>query len=179
MKFRLNIPQLLRRFSREDRGAALVEFAILLPVMLLIFAVIIEGARMFWAYQTTVAGVRDASRYLARIVPANVCITNTTQAAVNATVTGYAGALQNIVANSHGSSLRGNVTLFPAHITINSVTPAVKCVTGTYRLPNVAVAQVTASLTITFPFAGVFSFAGQSLSTINTTVLDETRIFGI
>lgn len=179
MKFRLNIPRLMRRIAREERGAALVEFAILLPVMLLIFAVIVEGARMFWAYQTTIAGVRDASRYLARIVPANICMVNTTQTAANAAVAGYATTLQNIVANSHGSSLRGNVTLFPAHITINSVVPTVKCVAGTYRLPNVGVAQVTASLTITFPFAGVFSLSGQSISTINTTVFDETRIFGI
>ena len=38
------------RFSKEESGAALVEFAILLPMMLLVFAVIIEGGRLMWSY---------------------------------------------------------------------------------------------------------------------------------
>src|SRR5687767_807230 len=63
----------LARLARNERGVALVEFAILLPILLLLFAVTIEGTRMMWSYQTAIAGVRDAARYLGRITPSNVC----------------------------------------------------------------------------------------------------------
>ena len=53
----------------------MVEFAILLPILLLVFAVIVEGGRLMWSYQTVVAGVRDATRYVARAAPANICST--------------------------------------------------------------------------------------------------------
>ncbi|AML52377.1 TadE/TadG family type IV pilus assembly protein [Falsihalocynthiibacter arcticus] len=60
-------------FRRDERGTALVELAISLPFALLVFGMIIEGSRMLWAYQSAAAGVRDATRYLARIVPRDIC----------------------------------------------------------------------------------------------------------
>ena len=60
-------------FRQSEAGATAVEFAILLPVMMVVFAAIVEGSRIYWNYQSAVSGVRDASRYLARITNADIC----------------------------------------------------------------------------------------------------------
>lgn len=157
----------LRRFRRDEAGAALVEFAIVLPMLLLIFGVIIEGGRLFWSYQATIAGVRDAARYLARAAPTNICATG-------GSVVGYSGQLTTIVQQSSSGA-----SLFPQSISVTSVTPSYVCVTGAYRGGTVGIATVTANLTVTFPFAGVFTFfGGNALGTINTSVTDRNRIYG-
>lgn len=48
-------------------GAAMFEFAIALPLLLIIFAGGWEMARGLWQYQMLNKGVRDAARYLARV----------------------------------------------------------------------------------------------------------------
>lgn len=156
----------LRRMFRNESGAALVEFAILLPLILLIFAVVIEGGRLMWAYQSVNAGVRDASRYLARVAPETVCS--------GGSLAAYQPRLEAIVRNRVDGS-----SFLPSGITVNSVTPSLTCVAGTFRVTPAPVAQVTANLTVTFPFAGVFTFAGGTLGTMTTSISDQSRIFGI
>ena len=156
----------MRRFARTEDGAALVEFAICLPMMLLVFAVIVEGSRLMLSFQSAISGVRDATRYLARVVPSNVCSTG-------GTLSGYAAQLQTIVSQSTSGA-----SVFPSAVTVNSVTPSLTCVAGTYRVSPAPVAQVTANVTITFPFAGIFTLVGGSLGQITTNVTDSSRIFG-
>jgi Flp pilus assembly protein TadG len=156
----------VERFLRAEDGVALVEFAIVLPMMLLVFAVIIEGSRMMLSYESAINGVRDATRYLARTAPANLC-------ASGASVAGYSTQLQTLV--------RQGVTgrsVFPPAVTVGTVTPSYRCVTGTYRGGNVPVAQVSAVITVTFPFANVFTLFGGSRPTLTTTVTDQARVFG-
>lgn len=159
--------RLARRFLRDSTGAALVEFAILLPMLLVVFAVIVDGGRLMWSYQTAAAGVRDAARYLARATPSNVCSGSRSVASLTA-------RLEGIVRNS----IDGNA-LFPSGITINSVTPSLTCVTGTYRVSPAPVAQVTARLTVTFPLGDLFSLFDESLGTVTTTITDQSRVFGL
>lgn len=162
----LSLRKTFRKTLRDDKGTALVEFAILMPILLLVFAVTIEGGRLMWSYQTVAAGVRDASRYLARITPEDICT-------AGGSVAGTTSDLEDIVRQSiNGSSL------FPAGITVNSVTPSLSCIVGIYRVSPAPIAQVSASLTVTFPFAGLFSFAGQSLGQITTSITDQSRIYG-
>ncbi|UMA65802.1 pilus assembly protein [Roseivivax marinus] len=161
-----SLPDLARRFRRDDRGAALVEFAIGLPLMILIFAIVVEGGRMMWSYQAATAGVRDAARYLGRVASSDSCETA-------ASLAGYTAALEDIVRLNAQAN-----TVFPSSITVDSVVPALKCVAGTYRVSPAPVAQVTATLTITFPFQGIFALAGGTLGTVQATVTDESRIFG-
>ncbi len=155
-------------FSNCQSGAALVEFAIALPLLLLLFATIIEGGRMMWSYQTAAAGVRDAARYLARVAPQDICATG-------GSVSGYSATLLNIVRNANDGT-----ALFPGGITITGVSPSLICVTsGNLRNSPTPVVQVTADLTITFPFAAVFGFAGGSdLTTLNTTITDQSKVYG-
>lgn len=61
------------RFLRDEDGVALVEFAVVLPMMLLVLAIIFEGTRLLLSYQAAISGVRDATRFLSRVVPATVC----------------------------------------------------------------------------------------------------------
>lgn len=164
MKARFHIFSYLRR---QDSGTALVEFAILLPMLLLLFAVTIEGGRMFWAYQNVAAGVRDATRYVARAAPISLCETGDDIALI------LVGLAEDIVRNS----LDGT-SPFPTSITVVSVTASHTCIPGIFRVSPAPVVQITAVLEITFPFASVFNFAGQSLGTITTSIFDQSRIYG-
>jgi Flp pilus assembly protein TadG len=162
----MNLLRQITRFRRADDGVALVEFAVVLPMMILVFAVIIEGSRLMLAYQAAIAGVRDAARYLARVVPSDVCATG-------GSVSGYATTLRTIVATSTSGT-----SVLPTSVTVNSVTPTLACVAGTYRVSPAPVATVTASITVAYPFAGVWGLFGASLPTKTTTVTDRARVFG-
>lgn len=166
--YSLHIGTSVRRFRRDERGAALVELAISLPLLLLVFAVIVEGSRLFWAYQMTAAGVRDAARYLARVSDSDSCVSG-------ASVVGRADKMAEIVRESS----TGNSVL-PSSITVTSVVPELICITGDFRMPQVPIAQVTATLEVTFPFASVFGLMQglDDLATITTTVTDQSRVFG-
>lgn len=55
-----------RRLSRH-RGAAAVEMAVILPVMLLLLAFPLLFGRMFWHYATIQSAAHDAATYLSRV----------------------------------------------------------------------------------------------------------------
>ncbi|WBL34351.1 TadE/TadG family type IV pilus assembly protein [Sedimentimonas flavescens] len=161
----------LSSFGKGEDGAQLVEFAIVLPMMLLVFAVIIEGARMMRTYQAVSSGVRDAARYVARVAPANICVDTGSAQSKIAT---YDAELKNIVEKSQFDNV-----LFPSGATINTVSSTVTCPTGTFAGYPPAIVQVTASMTLTFLFDDVFKLIGGSLDTLNTTVVDQSRVYGI
>lgn len=56
------------RHNRPEscRGTASVEFAMILPLLLVLFAVIVDGGRMLADYHAVTKSVRDAARFLAR-----------------------------------------------------------------------------------------------------------------
>jgi hypothetical protein len=157
----------LRRFKRDTNGAAMVEFAIALPMLLLVFAITIEGSRLLWSYQAAISGVRDATRYLARIAPLDICDTG-------GSVAGYDDLLTTVV----GKRLAGG-DIFPTGVTLVNVTPSLRCVVGTYRVSPAPVARVTADVQIDFPFGSIFGLVGASLSPLTTQVSDESRVFGL
>lgn len=154
------------RLKRQDDGAALVEFAMILPMILIIFAVTIEGSRLFWSYQATIAGVRDATRYVGRAIQTDVCDTGDD-------LSGWSDTLKLIVRDTSSGT-----SLFPSSITVGNVTATLQCFTGDFRMNNTPVVTVTAALQITYPFQSVFEFVGVSLPSANTTVTDSSRIFG-
>jgi len=55
----------LTRFRRDDRGVQLVELAIVLPILLLLFAAVAEFGRYFYEYSTVAKSARLGARYLA------------------------------------------------------------------------------------------------------------------
>ena len=56
-----------QRLAACRRGVAMFEFAITLPILLIIVAGGWELARGLWLYEALNKGVRDASRYVARL----------------------------------------------------------------------------------------------------------------
>src|SRR5688572_10095052 len=55
----------LSRFRRDEQGVQLLELAIVLPIMLLLFAAVAEFGRYFYEYTTAAKGARIGARYLA------------------------------------------------------------------------------------------------------------------
>jgi len=57
-------PSRLRRFARSERGTQLVELAIVLPLLLVMFGAVAEFGRFFYTYQTLTKATRAGARYL-------------------------------------------------------------------------------------------------------------------
>jgi Flp pilus assembly protein TadG len=53
----------IRRLLRPRRGQALIEYAIALPVFLLLIVGVIDAGRAVWEYNTVAYLARDAARY--------------------------------------------------------------------------------------------------------------------
>jgi len=53
-----------RRFARNERGTQLAELAIVLPILLMLFAGTAEFGRFFYQYTTLAKATRAATRYL-------------------------------------------------------------------------------------------------------------------
>ncbi len=156
----------ITRLKRCDAGAPMVEFAMVLPLILLFLAVIIEGGRITWIHQATAAGVRDASRMIARIAPVDLCSAGT--------VANYDTLATTIVTNQLGGS-----SIMPAGATIVDVTPTCIPRTGTYRVSPASVVQVTAEIEIDYLFGGIFGWFGDSLTSLTAEISDQSRVYGV
>lgn len=92
------------RFAGEERGAQLVELAIVLPIFLMLFGAAAEFGRYFYEYTTLDKAARAASRYLAT-------------AAVNATEDGRAKNIL-VYGNPEGTGAPIVKGLTTAHVVI-------------------------------------------------------------
>ena len=91
-------------FKRDDRGLQLVELAITVPILVLLFAVAAEFGRYFQEYTTLAKGSRVAARYLA-----TACIDGTDDAAAkNLVVYGNVAGTGSPIVNGLGVT---NVTI--------------------------------------------------------------------
>lgn len=57
--------QWLNRFRSDERGVQLLELAIVLPIMLVLFGAVAEFGRYFYEYTTVAKAARVGARYLA------------------------------------------------------------------------------------------------------------------
>lgn len=161
----------LRRFRDDTSGLALVEFAICLPLTLLIFATIIEGGRMMWSFQAAIAGVRDATRYMSRTTPADIC---GNLGSFNDRKTLITGIVQNRL-----TADASVVPVLPVRVTVVDVTAVPVCenVTTPLRISPTPVIEVTALVRIEHPWSAFFDGALGAPSDV--TISDEARAYGI
>jgi hypothetical protein len=113
--------------------------------------------------------VRDATRYLARVAPADLC-------SAGGSVAGYATELEAIVE----TTITG-AALFPAGVSVTSVTPSFTCISSLgLRQASVPVATVSANVSITMPFSQVLRVVNAApAAVLNTTVSDQARVYGL
>lgn len=130
---------------------------------------------MLWTYQQIVSGVRDASRYLGRAAPYEIC----------PGFTGPTDPLLSRITDIVEDDVAG-VSIFGTGVTIDDVTYTVSCTDDSgagggpdnFADDKVMIGTVTAEVTIDFPMGDVFSLFGASIGPLNTTVLDQMRIYG-
>lgn len=171
---------ILKRFGRDERGATAVEFAILMPIMMVCFGAIVEGARIYWNYQGAVSGVRDAARYLARIEDPDICEGLPTDVLLpEASIIANDLTREKIEANMG----TGEDNLFPLGVSIvdGSVSTRLRCVSTPGRVQDVTpVAVVAVRVRVDLPFGTVFEvFGDRSNAQMITTISDQARIYGL
>jgi Flp pilus assembly pilin Flp len=59
--------KILRGFFKRENGTQMIEFAIIFPVLLLMFAGVTELGRMFYTYNTLAKATRSGARYLSTV----------------------------------------------------------------------------------------------------------------
>jgi hypothetical protein len=159
----------IRGFRGDEAGVALVEFAIVLPILLLFLAIAVEGGRTFWSYQAAIAGVRDATRYMSHAISVDFC-SDPYRARKLADLRLKA---MDIVSRSVSGE-----AVFPDKTSITSVTLDDPCSGRAATATTPLVAKVTAVLAISYPFSGIFAFANSSVPNVRTQVVDMARVFG-
>jgi Flp pilus assembly protein TadG len=108
-----------RYFKRDERGLQLVELAIVLPVLVLLFAAAAEFGRYFYEYTTLAKGSRVAARYLATArtngdddpCARNLVVYGNLAGSGNAIVTGLETSNVEITRVPAGSSVPSTVTI--------------------------------------------------------------------
>lgn len=126
----------LRRFAAARRGAALVEFTLVAPLLIMLMCGMAEFAQAMRQYHIMEKGVRDAARYLARS-EMNGCSLD-------------AGAVSDAQNLAITGQISGGSFLFPTWTNPGSVVASVpQCIdnsSGTYRgYDNMPVIEVTAN----------------------------------
>lgn len=172
----MTMRSLLHRFRHRQDGTALVEFAISLPLILVVSYGTIDSMRLFWTYQAAVAGVRDAARYVARVAPDDIC----TSGAVLADELAARGVAPATIIDS---TIDGGA-LYTGGVTISNVSATLlDCTNWTalgLRQAEVPVVRVSADLSIVMPFTEVLTLVGgEGFGTLTTTIIEDARVFGL
>ena len=77
----------IRNFIRRENGTQMIEFAIVFPMLLLLFAGTVELGRLFYTYTTLAKATRAGARYLSTTTD----VTASTTAGKNVVLCGNAG----------------------------------------------------------------------------------------
>lgn len=155
----------IRKFHRDDKGAALVEVAIAAPLVLLLSAGVFEFSNIINTRLLLAAGVEDGARYMARCNDSNWnnCVTLGTNLAVNGAVTG-------------GSARVTGWTTPEVQVTV-AHTQAVDGSGNQLYLSNTGNVDVV-KVSTTLPYSGGVFLGFLGFGTIDITVSHQERVFG-
>lgn len=157
--------QFIRRFQGDEQGAAIVEVALVAPLVLLLSAGVFEFSNILNTRLLLEAGVQDAARYMARCNDTwATCVSNGTNLAVTGSIAGGGARVPNWTT--------AQVTVTPHH------TLAVDAATGTElylsSTANVDVVEVKTSL----PYNGIGLWGYLGFGTLNITAVHRERVLG-
>lgn len=99
-----------RRFARETHAGPIVEFAIIVPVLLILLLGVIDFARAFFTQNSLVAAVREGARYAA--VQESPCVA-ATQTAIRNRVAAFAPTMG-------GAAVTNNAAMIPITIALKA-----------------------------------------------------------
>ena len=173
------------RLLRDCNGAAMVEMAIVLPLLVALGLGTFEFGRFFFQYQMIEAGVRDAARYLARVTDTTStspcgtggCLTPCDPLVLAAKV---ANAKDIAVMGVIGGTTKrvswwteGNVTVDYSTVIANPLIRGYP----TYRGPLSGIRVIKVSTVASYPGMGGLGFLGLG-STISISVEHQERCIG-
>lgn len=160
---------LARTFIRNERGAAAAEMALILPAALALLFTTFEGAWYIICEHHVVKGVRDASRYAARLDLSNYqCPAGT--------FSGNTAAIQNL---ARTGKLSGGSTLVTGWAN-GDVTVAVTCVsgmTGIYAANGGYAPKVKVYTTVNYP--SLMGSLGFGNITAQLKAASESPVMGL
>jgi hypothetical protein len=161
---RREIAGLLRQTVWSDRkGAALVEFTVMAPFLLVLGLGVIELGNALYGHQLILAGVRDAARYLSRVDDPNALASDAKQLAVYGEI---GGSTKRVswwnVAN--------------VNVAVTSIANPIDTATGerTYR-GGEQIQIVRVSTSATYPGVGLLGFLGLGAS-LSVNAFHEERV---
>lgn len=107
------------RFARDERGTQLVELAIVLPILLTLFAATAEFGRFFYTYQTLAKSTRSAARYITTGVTEGAnADTKATNLAVYGNTEGTGDPLVDGLDPTHVNITRTGSAVAPERVTV-------------------------------------------------------------
>jgi Flp pilus assembly protein TadG len=159
----------MRRIAGDQEGSALLEGAILVPVLFSLIFGVLEFSYYFYQQHLVATGVRDAARYLARVQDPN-----------NATSQTIAQSLASTGSPTPGSTARRVAGFDPNEVTI-TVAPVTNIAGGICGVdpcrgfPN-SLTRVTVTGSFTWVPLGFWNFLG--FGNVNVTVTHSERWIG-
>ncbi len=165
-----------RRFKQDQHGTALIELAVVLPVLLLICLGVFEFGNAIYTRHLIENGVRDAARYIAGIQNNNPnCVIPTANqtAAKYIALTGFSTSNTNYRVSYWNPLATGFAFSVICTKAANGPTScgSSKC----YRGPD-PIQMVTVSTDVPYQGLGFMGFLG--LGTLTMHVQHEERLFG-
>ncbi|PCI33587.1 MAG: hypothetical protein COB54_04655 [Alphaproteobacteria bacterium] len=154
---------------KNKLGSAAVEFAMILPLMIIFLAVVIDFGRLMMDYHAASKSVRDASRYLTRVEVTCDAAGGAVNNAQDITIAKNLALSGSINAPAVGDYLLSYWT-DPSTIMIT-----ITCIenTGQYEGRYTSIAYIPSlTVTATVPFTllfGVIAFSGPPLSFVTST----------
>jgi len=100
----------IRCFKRDERGVQLVELAIVLPVLVVLFAAVAEFGRYFYEYTTLAKASRVAVRYLATAITNGDCDADAKRLVVYGNFAGTGNPVVTGLATSNVEITRRNIS---------------------------------------------------------------------
>jgi Flp pilus assembly pilin Flp len=158
--------RLLRKLKRQTRGAALVEFTLVAPMLLLLMSGLAEFGNALREYHIMQKGVRDAARYLAH-VPANPpCI---------AADPNWAGAITEAKHLAVYGTISGGTALFKTWTDVNTVSVNDATCLANPRVNGNLLPKIKVTASALYADLGMFGLMGVTPPTL-TVSHEELRV---